>query len=254
MMRGLYTSASGMMAIQTEMDTISNNLANVNTTGFKKARVNFQDLMYSTVNEAGVNNPSGAQVGMGVKQVDSEKNFMQGGFKKTDDPFDLAITGQGFFEVTQADGSKAYTRDGHFNLNAQGQLVTSSGDFVGVTVPKGATDVKIGADGMVTAVLQGEKEPKPIGQLQLATFVNPQGLKSIGSNKFQSTHASGSPERGVPGQNGTGGILQGQLETSNINVVEEMIAIVQAQRAYEINQKGVQAADQMQKLANQLKR
>lgn len=254
MMRGLYTASSGMMAIQTEMDTISNNLANVNTTAFKKGRVNFQDLMYTNLGDADGNSPMGAQVGMGVKQVNTEKSFTQGSLQQTNDPYDLAIQGNGFFEVTQPDGKKAYTRDGSFAVNAQGQLVTSNGDLAGVTIPPGATDVKFEKDGTVTAVLAGEKEPVPIGNIQLVSFVNPQGMKAIGGNKYEATNASGGAQRGAPGEQGMGSIAQGYLEKANINVVEEMISIIQAQRAYEINQKGVQAADQMQKLANQLKR
>jgi flagellar basal-body rod protein FlgG len=253
MMRGLYTAASGMMAQQLNMDTISNNLANVNTTGFKKGRVNFQDLMYDNLN-GGENNPKGAQIGMGVREVGTEKTFSQGSMSQTNDPFDLAIQGNGFFEVMQPDGSKAYTRDGHFSVNPQGQLVTNSGDMVGVTIPPGATDVKIDKDGSVTAVLSGQKDPVQIGNMMLVDFVNPQGLKAIGSNKYQITNASGPAQKGKPGDNNMGNIAQGYLEKSNINIVEEMISIIQAQRAYEINQKGVQSADQMQKLANQLKK
>ena len=254
MMRGLYTASSGMMAQQVNMDVISNNLANINTTGFKKGRVNFQDLMYSNLSEAGENNPMGSQVGMGVRQVGTEQTFTQGSMQQTNDPFDLAIQGNGFFMVTQQDGSKAYTRDGSFSVNPQGQLVTSSGDMVGVTIPPGSTDVKIAPDGTVTAVLAGQKESIPIGSLQLANFVNPQGLKAIGGNKYIATNASGPAQTGKPGEQNMGSVAQGYLEKSNINVVEEMISIIQAQRAYEINQKGIQAADQMQKLANQLKR
>jgi flagellar basal-body rod protein FlgG len=254
MMRGLYTAASGMMAQQLNMDTISNNLANVNTTGFKKGRVNFQDLMYSNLNESGANNPTGAQIGMGVREVGTEKSFSQGSMSQTNDPFDLAIQGNGFFEVIQPDGSKAFTRDGSFSVNPQGQLVTSTGDLVGVTIPPGATDIKMDKDGAVTAVLSGQKDPVQIGNLMLVDFVNPQGLKAIGANKYQATNASGPAQKGKPGENNMGSIAQGYLEKSNINVVEEMISIIEAQRAYEINQKGVQSADQMQKLANQLKK
>jgi len=253
-MRGLYTAASGMMAQQLNMDTISNNLANVNTTGFKKGRINFQDLMYANLNESGENNPMGAQIGMGVRQVGTEKTFSQGSMSQTNDPFDLAIQGNGFFEVIQPDGTKAYTRDGSFSVNAQGQMVTGSGDLVGVTIPPGATDVKIDKDGTVTAILAGQKEHQNIGNLLLVDFVNPQGLKAIGGNKYQNTNASGPAQKGKPGENNLGNIAQGFLEKANINVVEEMISIIEAQRAYEINQKGVQSADQMQKLANQLKK
>jgi len=254
MMKGLYTAASGMMAQQLNMDTISNNLANINTTGFKKGRVNFQDLMYANLNDAGANNPMGAQVGMGVRDAGTEKTFTQGSLSQTSDPFDLAIQGNGFFEVTQQDGTKAFTRDGSFSVNPQGQMVTNSGDLVGVTIPPGSTDVKIAPDGTVTAVLAGQKEPVPIGNIQIVDFVNPQGLKALGANKYEATNASGAPQKGKPGENNLGSIAQGYLEKSNINVVEEMISIIQAQRAYEINQKGIEAADQMQKLANQLKK
>ncbi len=253
MMRGLYTGASGMMSQQVNMDVISNNLANINTTGFKKGRVNFQDLMYDNLSDAG-NNPMGAQVGMGVREVGTEQTFTQGSMQQTNDPFDLAIQGNGFFMVTQPDGTKAYTRDGSFSVNPQGQMVTSTGDMVGVTIPPGATDVKIAGDGTVTAVLAGQREAIPIGSIQLVDFVNPQGLKAMGGNKYITTNASGPAQMGKPGEKNMGSIAQGYLEKSNINVVEEMISIIQAQRAYEINQKGVQAADQMQKLANQLKR
>lgn len=254
MMRGLYTAASGMMAQQLNMDVISNNLANINTTGFKKGSVNFQDLMYSSISGASEGAPMGTQVGMGVKDVGTEQMFTQGSMQQTNDPFDLAIQGNGFFEVTQPDGKKAYTRDGSFSVNPQGQLITSTGDLVGVTVPPGSTDVKIAPDGTVTAVLSGQKEPVPIGSIQIVAFVNPQGLKAIGGNKYTSTSASGPAKKGKPGEDNLGQIAQGYLEKSNINVVEEMISIIQAQRAYEINQKGVQAADKMQQMANQLKR
>jgi len=253
MMRALYTAASGMMAQQLNLDNISNNLANVNTTAYKKSRIDFQDLLYTNLKDAGSDAPVGAQVGLGVRAVSTQRSFSQGSLSQTGNPLDVAIQGEGFFQVVRPDGSKAYTRDGAFNLNANGELVNKNGDKLGITFPPGCTDIKIEPDGTIKAIKEGETEASVIGKLQLVKFMNPQGLKAIGSNLFVETAASGEPRIGTPGEKGFGGLAQGYLEKSNINVVEEMINIIQAQRAYEINQKGIQAADQMERMAAQLK-
>lgn len=253
MIRALDSAATGMEAQQTYIDVTSNNLANVNTTGFKKTRANFQDLMYQVqrapgtatnqVNEA----PTGIQVGLGVRTGSTQKEFGQGSLKATEGQLDLAIEGDGFFQVTQPDGTIAYTRDGGFNLDEAGQIVNAAGLPLepAITVPPEAINVVIGRDGTVSAQLQDQAEPVQLGQIQTVSFVNPAGLIANGGNLYVESGASGPPIIGNPGENGFGNVNQGFLEMSNVKVVEEMINLITAQRAFEFNSKAVQASDQM---------
>ncbi len=253
MMRSLWIAKTGMEAQQTQLDTITHNLANVGTNGFKRSHAVFEDLMYQNLRQAGANSseqttlPTGLQVGLGTRAVATSRNFGQGNLLQTANPLDIAIRGTGFFEVQMPDGTTAYTRDGSFQVNAQGQMVTNNGFTVqpGVTIPGNAQNVTIGADGTITASLPGQATPQSIGQLQLASFVNPAGLDPKGQNLFAETAASGSPNTGAPGQNGLGSLQQGAVESSNVNVVEELVAMIQTQRAYELNSKAIQTADQM---------
>lgn len=261
MLRALWSSATGMTAQQATIDNISNNLANVNTTAFKKSQIEFQDLMYQTDRAAGAATASGGQIptgiqfGHGSRIVATAKNFSQGSMQRTGTPLDLAIEGDGFFEILQADGTTAYTRDGAFKLNSSGKLVTSDGlTLKGVdTIDPGATNVTIGSDGSITEVLNGAIVKK--SPLTISRFPNPTGLKSIGRNLYLESDSSGKPETGgTPGQNGFGTIAQGFLELSNVEVVQEMVNMIVAQRAYEINSKAIQAADEMLGQANNLRR
>jgi flagellar basal-body rod protein FlgG len=253
MMRSLWIAKTGMEAQQTQLDTITHNLANVATNGFKRSHAVFEDLMYQNLRQAGANSseqttlPTGLQVGLGTRAVATSRNFGQGNLQQTANPLDVAVRGIGLFEVQMPDGTTAYTRDGSFQVNAQGQLVTNNGFNVqpGITIPSNAQNVTIGADGTVTASIPGQAAPQSIGQLQLASFVNPAGLEPKGQNLFTETAASGSPNTGTPGLNGLGALQQGAVETSNVNVVEELIAMIQTQRAYELNSKAIQTADQM---------
>jgi flagellar basal-body rod protein FlgG len=249
----LWAAKTGLDAQQTEMAVISNNLANVNTTGFKQDRAVFEDLLYQNQTQAGADtsqttqSPSGMSIGTGVQVMATEKNYSQGGLTQTGNPLDVAIQGQGFFQVQMPDGTLAYTRDGTFQSNAQGQLVTSSGYLVqpGITIPQGAQSVTIGSDGTVSVTLAGQSAPTQVGQLQLANFINPAGLTPIGGNLLEQSAASGSPQTGSPGTNGFGTLSQGELESSNVNVVEELVNMIQTQRAYEMNSKAISTADQM---------
>jgi flagellar basal-body rod protein FlgG len=242
-----------MDAQQTQLDVISNNLANVSTTGFKHSRVAFQDLLYQNLRQSGANStqetqlPTGLQVGTGVVPVATETMFDQGNLQQTSNQFDIAINGQGFFQVQMPDGSTAYTRDGSFQINATGQLVTASGFTVtpAITVPAAAQSVTVGQDGTVTVTLQGKTTPQTIGTLQLANFINPPGLQANGQNLFLETAASGTPSANTPGTNGLGTVQQGFIETSNVNVVSELVNMIATQRAYEMNSKSIQTADQM---------
>ena len=253
MMRSLWIAKTGMEAQQTQLDTITHNLANVATNGFKRSHAVFEDLMYQNLRQAGANSseqttlPTGLQVGMGTRAVATSRNFGQGNMLQSGNPFDVAVRGSGFFEVQMPDGTTAYTRDGSFQVNALGQLVTNSGYTVqpGITIPASAQNVTIGADGTVTASLAGQVAQQAIGQLLLANFVNPAGLEPKGQNLFGETAASGTASSGAPGQNGLGALQQGAVETSNVNVVEELVAMIQTQRAYELNSKAIQTADQM---------
>ncbi len=262
MMRSLWTAATGMAAQTTNVDVISNNLANVNTAGFKRGRANFQDLMYQQIKSpgaeasaAGTQLPSGIQVGLGVKTASIEYVFSEGSFQQTNNPLDIAIQGKGFFQVQLPNGEIGYTRSGSFSRDAQGQLVTANGDVVqpAITLPADTLNVNIGQDGTVS-VEQAGSVSTVVGQLQIVDFSNPAGLSHLGSSIFQATNASGNPLTGNPGENGFGGLGQGMLEMSNVNMVDEMVSLIAAQRAYEMNSKSVQAADEMLQNANGLKR
>ncbi len=258
MIRSLWISKTGLDAQQTQIDVIANNLANVSTNGFKKSRAVFEDLLYQTLRQPGAQStqqtqiPSGLQVGTGVRPVASERLFTQGNLQQTGNFLDVAIQGNGFFQVQMPDGTTAYTRDGAFQMDAQGQLVTSSGYRLSpsVTIPPNAQSITIGADGTVTVKLQGQASTTQVGTIQLASFINPAGLQSHGENLYQETAASGTPNTNTPGTNGVGTLNQGYVETSNVNVVEELVNMIQTQRAYEINSKAIQTSDQMlQRLA-----
>lgn len=253
MIRSLYVAATGLEAQQTSMDMISNNLANANTTGFKSARTVFQDLIYQNMIQPGSQSsqttqyPSGLQLGAGVTPVASERLMSQGSLTQTGNSLDLAINGQGFFQVLQPNGTVSYTRDGTFQLNNQGQLVTSNGYLVQptITIPSNAQSITVGTDGTVSVTLPGQSSPQSVGTLQLANFVNPAGLQSVGNDLYVQTGSSGSPNTGQPTLNGMGSVQQGYLEGSNVNVVSALVDMISTQRAYEINSKAVQASDQM---------
>ncbi len=260
MIRSLWIAKTGLDAQQTQMDVISNNLANVSTTGFKRARAVFEDLLYQTLRQPGAQSsqqsqlPSGLQIGTGVKPVATERVFTQGNLQQTGNNKDVAIQGSGFFQIQMPDGSTAYTRDGSFQTDAQGQLVTASGYAVqpGITIPADALSLTIGRDGTVSVTQPGSPAPVQVGTLQLATFVNPAGLLSLGENLYAETAASGTPNAATPGSNGAGLLNQGYVETSNVNVVEELVNMIQTQRAYEINSKSIQTSDQMLQKLSQL--
>ena len=253
MIRSLWIAKTGLDAQQTQLDSISHNLANVATNGFKRASAVFEDLLYQNVRQAGAQStqqtalPTGLQLGTGSRVVATSRNFGQGNLQKTENPLDMAINGQGFFQIQMPDGTNAYTRDGAFRVDAQGQLVTNNGYPVspGITIPPAAQKITVGADGTVTAQLPGTAAGTQVGQIQLATFVNPAGLDPRGQNLFSETAASGTPQTGAPGANGAGVLNQGYVETSNVNVVEELVSMIATQRAYEINSKAIQTSDQM---------
>ncbi len=263
MRRSLWVSKTGMEAQQNALDAISHNLANVGTNGYKRGHVVFEDLMYQNLRQAGAASseqtqlPTGLQVGLGVRPVSVSRNFSQGNLQQTGNNLDIAIKGNGFFEVQMPDGSTAYTRDGSFQVNAQGQLVTNNGYLVqpGITIPSDALSVTVGADGSVTAMRPragGNPEAVTLPALRLASFVNPAGLEPRGQNLFIETPASGQPTQDVPGASGLGTLQQGYVETSNVNVVEELVSMIQTQRAYEINSKAIQTSDQMLQRLGQL--
>ncbi len=262
MIRSLWTAATGMAAQQLNLDVISNNLANVNTNGFKKSRVDFQDLVYQTLKPAGVaeaqgiEQPTGTQVGLGTRVVGTQKLFGQGEMKQTSNPLDVAIEGAGFFKILTPSGEIAYTRDGSFKPDSQGRLVTSDGFPLqpDITIPPETLEVSIGVDGTVSVMLPGQNQAQAQGQIQIARFSNPAGLMSIGRNLFKPTTASGEENLGTPSQNGFGALTSSMLELSNVQVVEEMVNMIVAQRAYETNSKSIQTADQMLELANNLRR
>ncbi|MFP1724585.1 flagellar basal-body rod protein FlgG [Lonsdalea quercina] len=253
MIRSLWIAKTGLDAQQTNMDVISNNLANVSTNGFKRQRAVFEDLLYQTVRQPGAqsseqtNLPSGLQLGTGVRPVSTERLHSQGNLEQTENTKDIAINGQGFFQVLLPDGTTAYTRDGSFQLDANGQLVTSSGYQVqpAITVPDTAVSMTVARDGVVSVTEQGQAAATQIGQLTLSTFINPTGLQSLGENLYQETQSSGAPTESTPGQNGAGVLYQGYVETSNVNVAEELVDMIQVQRAYEINSKAVSTSDAM---------
>ncbi len=258
MIRSLWISKTGLDAQQTQMDVISNNLANVSTSGFKRSRAVFEDLLYQNIRQVGAQtsqqsqSPSGLQLGTGVKPVATERIFTQGNLQQTSNDKDVAIQGQGFFQILLPDGTTGYTRDGSFQIDNQGQLVTSSGYPLqpAVTVPANAQSLTIGRDGVVSITTPNSAATTQIGSLQLATFINPAGLQSKGENLYVETTASGNPNPNTPGTNGAGLLTQGYVETSNVNVVEELVSMIQTQRAYEINSKAITTSDQMlQKLS-----
>ena len=261
MMRALYTAATGMIAQQYNIDTISNNLANVNTTGFRKNEARFQDLIYQNLRAPGTPVgpsvvPVGQDVGLGVKVGASEKTFTQGTLQQTSNPLDIAIEGDGFFQVTLPDGTAAYTRDGSFKGDANGSIVTADGYFLNpqITIPANANAVQVGADGTVTAQIPGQQQPQQLGQINLVRFTNVAGLAPKGQNLFTQTGASGAPTLSQPGLNGTGTLQGGYLEASNVSVVEEIVNMITAQRAYEANSKAITTADEMLQTAVQTKR
>lgn len=262
MIRSLWTAATGMQAQTSNIDVISNNLANVNTAGFKRSRADFQDLLYETIRAPGTSTaggsevPTGVQVGHGTRTVATQKIFMQGDFQHTQNELDMAIEGDGFFQIQQANGDIAYSRAGNFKIDSEGRIVSPDGFLMEpeITIPTDALAVSIGTDGAVSVLQPGATTPSVVGNIELARFVNPAGLQSIGRNLFLQTAASGDPTTGTPGVDGFGTIAQGYLEMSNVSVVDEMVSMITAQRAYEINSKTIQAADDMLQMVNSLKR
>jgi len=262
MIRSLWTAASGMQAQTLNIDVISNNLANVNTTGFKKSRADFQDLLYETLSPAGAASsagtqmPTGIQVGHGTSPAAIQKIFMQGNYQYTQNKLDMAIEGDGFFQILQPNGEVAYSRAGAFKLNGDGEIVTSDGFLMepGISIPPDSIAINIGIDGTVSVIQAGQTEASEIGTIELVKFINPAGLNSIGRNLYLSTSASGDPVTGTAGEEGFGTISQGYLEMSNVSVVDEMVNMITAQRAYEINSKAIQASDEMLQMANNLRR
>jgi flagellar basal-body rod protein FlgG len=253
MNQALWIAKTGLEAQQTRLAVVSNNLANASTTGFKRARAVFEDLLYQNVRQPGGQTsqdttlPSGLTLGTGVRVVATEKLHTQGNLVQTGNALDVAIEGRGFIQVLLPDGTIGYTRDGSFKLDAQGQLVSANGYVVqpGITIPANAQSITIGADGTVSVLTSGATAPTQVGSLQMADFVNPAGLQPIGKNLFLETAASGSPQVGTPGTSGLGTLVQGSLESSNVNVVEELVNMIETQRAYEMNSKAIQVADQM---------
>jgi len=253
MNQALWIAKTGLDAQQTRMEVVSNNIANVSTTGFKRERAVFEDLLYQNISQVGASStqdtqlPSGFSIGTGVRVVATEKLHSQGNLTNTGNPLDLAVQGKGFFQILMPDGSLAYTRDGSFQVNQDGQLVTSSGYQVqpAITVPEGAQSVTIGSDGTVSVLLPGSAAATQVGSLQLTNFINPAGLQAIGQNLLLESGASGAPQTGTPGLNGLGTLLQGSVESSNVNIAEELVNMIETQRAYEMNSKAIQSADQM---------
>lgn len=262
MLRALYTAASGMEAQQLNIDTIAHNLANINTTGYKQRRAQFQDLLYQDIRPAGSANtantdvPTGLQVGLGTKPVATEILFGQGDFAATNNPLDMVIQGNGFFQIRQVNGQLAYTRNGQFHLNKDGNLVTSDGDLLEpqITIPVDKISVFVGSDGTVSVLQGGQTDAQKIGQIQLALFPNPAGLQNLGKSLFVPTQSSGQPITGTPGENGLGTMLSGYSEQSNVSVVEEMVNMIISQRAYEANSKVIRTADDMFTQANNVVR
>lgn len=260
MIRSLWISKTGLDAQQTQMDVIANNLANVSTNGFKRARAVFEDLLYQTIRQPGAQSsqqtqlPTGLQLGTGVRPVATARVFTQGNLQQTGNPLDVAIQGNGFFQVLMPDGTTAYTRDGSFQVDSQGQLVTSSGFAVqpAITIPPNSLSITIARDGVVSVLRSGTAAPSQVGSLQLVGFTNPAGLQSFGENLYLETAASGTPSANAPGSNGLGLLNQGYAETSNVNVVEELVSMIQTQRAYEINSKSISTSDQMLQRLTQL--
>lgn len=261
MLKSLTTAATGMQAQQTNMDVIANNMANVSTTGFKKSRAEFEDLMYQTQKEpgsaSGLNaiTPTGVQVGLGVKTGAVQKDFEEGAAKVTKNSLDLQIEGKGFFPVLLPDGQIGYTRDGTFKKDPNGKIVDKNGNPLQpeITIPANASGLEVSSSGQIQVVIGNARNIQNVGQIELVNFVNPAGLKALGKNIFAPSSASGLPQQGQPGVNGFGAIAQGQLEASNVNIVDEMVNMITAQRAYETNAKVIQASDQMLQYMNQLR-
>lgn len=260
MITSLWTAKTGLESQQTKLDVISNNLANVSTNGFKRSRPVFEDLLYQNMRQPGAQNniqdrlPSGMQVGTGVRAVATERLHTQGGLEQTENSRDLAINGEGFFQVLLPDGTTGYTRDGSFQLNENGQMVTANGYPLepAVFVPENALAVTIAEDGTVSVRQPGIALDNNVGQITLTSFINPAGLESVGGNLYLETGASGAPNENIPGNNGAGRLFQGYVETSNVNVVEEMVSMIQTQRAYEINSRAVSTSDEMLARLSQL--
>jgi flagellar basal-body rod protein FlgG len=260
-MESLWVAKTGLEAQQTRMSVVSQNLANVNTTGYKRQRAMFEDLLYQNIVQSGgltsqqTEAATGLNLGTGVRVVATDRQFSQGNLVTTSNTFDVAINGRGFFEILMPDGSQSYTRDGTFQVDADGQLVTANGYTIqpAINIPQGATSVTIGMDGVVSAIPPGQNESVQVGTLQLTDFVNPAGLEPRGQNLYVETASSGPPQPGTPGLNGLGTLVQGSLETSNVNVVEELVSMIETQRAYEMNSRAIETADQMlQHLTNSL--
>jgi flagellar basal-body rod protein FlgG len=261
-MRSLTTAATGMLAQQTNVEVISNNLANMNTTGFKRQRAEFQDLLYQNIEQMGVNSsdagtvvPTGVQVGLGVQTSSIYRITEQGALSNTGNRFDLAVSGDGMFRIQLPDGSDAYTRAGNFAVSPEGQLVTMDGYTVspGIAIPQGARDISINQQGQVQALVDGQTDPQIVGQLELATFFNEAGLEAIGDNNYRESAASGAANLGTPGSPGYGIIRQGYLETANVNAVAEITNLIQAQRAYEMNARIITASDEMMSTSSNLR-
>ncbi|OON61010.1 flagellar basal-body rod protein FlgG [Massilia sp. KIM] len=260
MIRSLFIAKTGLEAQQTNLDVISNNLANVSTNGFKRSRAVFEDLLYQNVRQPGAqssqqtNLPSGLQIGTGVRTVATERIHTQGNPQMTGNSKDVMVNGSGFFQVLLPDGTQAYTRDGAFQVDQNGQMVTSSGYVIqpAITIPPNAEQISVGRDGTVSVKLPNTVAPVQVGSLQLAMFINPAGLESRGENLYVETGASGNANLNVPGTNGAGVLMQGYVESSNVNVVEEMVNMIQTQRAYEINSKAITTSDQMLQKLSQL--
>ncbi|HNP34444.1 MAG TPA: flagellar basal-body rod protein FlgG [Woeseiaceae bacterium] len=258
MNQALWVAKTGLDAQQTRMAVVSNNLANVNTTGFKQGRAVFEDLLYQNVRQSGGQSsqdtmlPSGLSLGTGVRVVATEKLFTQGSMLQTGNAMDVAINGRGFFQILKPDGDIAYTRDGTFQVNSQGELVTASGYVVqpGITIPDSAQSITIGTDGTVTVQLAGQPSPTQVGTLETVDFINPVGLQPEGENLYIETASSGTAQGGTPGLNGLGSLVQGSLEGSNVNVVSELVNMIETQRAYEMNSKAISTNDQMMQYVN----
>ncbi|MBU4316035.1 MAG: flagellar basal-body rod protein FlgG [Proteobacteria bacterium] len=262
MLRTLSIAATGMQAQALNIDVIANNLANVNTSGFKKSRADFQDLLYQTLRPAGSQSsegtqvPTGIQLGQGTRPAAVQKIFVQGEYQFTQNELDLAIEGDGFFQVLQPNGETGYSRGGSFKLDGEGRIVTSDGFLMEpeIAIPADSTTLSVGMDGTVSVMQAGQTDSTVLGNINIVRFSNPAGLNSIGRNLYLPTSASGTPTEGTPGQDGLGTLSQGYLEMSNVSVVDEMVNMITAQRAYEINSKAISTADEMLQMANNLKR
>lgn len=258
MNQALWIAKTGLDAQQTRMSVVSNNLANVNTTGYKQDRAVFEDLLYQNVRQAGGQSsqdtelPTGMNLGTGVRVVATEKLHTQGGLLQTENSLDVAINGRGFFQILTPDGNLAYSRDGTFQRNAEGELVTAGGYRVqpSIIIPDGAQSITIGGDGIVSVKLAGQPIPAQVGTLETVDFINPTGLQPVGENLYQETAASGTPQTGTPGLDGFGSLVQGALEGSNVNVVAELVNMIETQRAYEMNSKAISTNDQMMQYLN----